>query len=363
MRLLLLDAHDLERGFRCFLCLVLTLGFPSLAGIAFDGGRPAGLGKHMFNRVRQVLTVKPDLEALGENRPLGKDVGAAGHLKPHVSGRAVERRQTGLGRRFGGGLVRVDMAVGMHRRQAGRGVVVVDRYHRQLAALLVLMLGGHGFVRVAITETELPTAEVTPGQRDRPERFTACGLSTLSRHHQQLAVGHLGRAVVLFGQPGDEIKIGLVELVDPGDFGRHRTHRLPAITRGDIGHDLRQRHTLPAPATDGLATAAHVAGLALDYDGIGRTGHLDRVYRVTAHARQGRFGITQIDLDRTATAWQLHLSVTVINAQLKLVRLHAGLVRGAQQQQPIIDLGRNVGPIGDDSKHGGHGFFPKENPH
>lgn len=75
MRLLLLDVHNLEWRFRCFLFLVLTLGLSSLAGIAFDGGRPAGLGEHLFNRVRQILTVKPDLEALGENRSLGKDTG------------------------------------------------------------------------------------------------------------------------------------------------------------------------------------------------------------------------------------------------------------------------------------------------
>lgn len=43
----------------------------------------------------------------------------------------------------------------------------------------------------------MPAAEVAAGQRDGAERLAARGLATLARHHQQLAVGDLGRAVVL----------------------------------------------------------------------------------------------------------------------------------------------------------------------
>ena len=49
MRLLLLDVHHLEWWLRPF--LFLALGFTGFAGIAFDRGRPAGLGEHLLDRL------------------------------------------------------------------------------------------------------------------------------------------------------------------------------------------------------------------------------------------------------------------------------------------------------------------------
>ncbi|MNG01514.1 hypothetical protein D3C84_845000 [compost metagenome] len=163
------------------------------------------------------------------------------------------------------------MPIGVHRRQARRRVVVVQGDNRQLAALLVLVLGGHLAVRVAIAQAKLPATDVLAGDGDRAKLLAACALPALTRHHQQLAVRDLGRAVVLLGQARDEIKIGFADLIGALDLDGQRAHRLPAVTRGDIGDDLRQRHVFPAAATNGLATAAHVAGLTLNHDGVGRT--------------------------------------------------------------------------------------------
>jgi hypothetical protein len=52
-------------------------------------------------------------------------------------------------------------------------------------------------VRVAIAEVELPAADVATRQGDCAEGLAAGGLPALARHHQQFAVGDLGRAVEL----------------------------------------------------------------------------------------------------------------------------------------------------------------------
>jgi len=72
-------------------------------------------------------------------------------------------------------------------------------------------------VRAAITQPELPAANVASGKGDGAQRRAAPALSTLALHHQQLAVCHFGGAVELLGEPGDEVEVGFAELVSaPG---------------------------------------------------------------------------------------------------------------------------------------------------
>ncbi|MNY41607.1 hypothetical protein D3C86_1764370 [compost metagenome] len=96
----------------------------------------------------------------------------------------------------------------------------------------------------------------------------------------------------------------------------------------------------------------------MDHDRVGRSGYGNFVHHVTPHAGQGRLGVAEVDLDPRATARQRHQAVAVIDAQFELVRFHAGLVGGAQLNQPIIDQAGDVGPVGDNAEHGRHEFFP-----
>ncbi|MNT28079.1 hypothetical protein D3C72_1637400 [compost metagenome] len=148
------------------------------------------------------------------------------------------------------------------------------------------MFGRHRLVRMAIPQTKLPAADIATRQGDGAEGLAACTLAALAWHHQQLALGHLGGAVVLPGQASEEIKIGLVELIRPDHFGRYRTPWLPAVARGNVGHDGRQRHVFPTATADGLAGTTHVTGLALDHQCVRRPGDLDLVDHVSPQAGQ-----------------------------------------------------------------------------
>ena len=165
------------------------------------------MGEDLLDRVHQVLAIKAGFKALGVDAAFGIQVGAAGHFQTYRSGGAVEGGQPGFGCLFGGGFVGVDMAVGVHWRQAVRGLVVIQGDDGQLAGFFILMLGADRFVGAAIREAELPAADITAGQGDRAQDLAACALPRLAWHHQQFAVGYFGGAVVLFGQPGDEIEV------------------------------------------------------------------------------------------------------------------------------------------------------------
>ncbi len=221
------------------------------------------------------------------------------------------------------------MTVGVHRRQAVRRLVVGQLDHLQLARLRVLVLGLHRLLRVAITEAELIAGNVRLVDGDDRQRLAGGALPALARHDQQLAFGHLGGAVVLLGQAGDKVVIRLIALVDALDLGVDRARHLPAVALGDFANDLRQRHVLPAAATHGLAAAAHVAGLAANHDGVGRPAQFHLVDGVRAQAGQPLALVAHHDQDVATACRQRNSLVAVVNAQLELVRLHAGLVRGA----------------------------------
>lgn len=173
------------------------------------------------------------------------------------------------------------MSVGVHRRQAVRRVVVAQGDHGELAALLVLALGRYRLVRVAVTKAKLKAADVTALNHHHAKGLSRTALATLKRHHQQLAVGHLGGAVVLLGQARDEVEIRLVEPIRSRHLSLHGVHRLPAIARGDISDDARQGYVFPIAAAGGLAAAAHVAGLTGNRQGkIGETLETDLFTRI-----------------------------------------------------------------------------------
>ena len=142
------------------------------------------MGEDLLDRVQQVLAIKAGFKALGVDAAFGKQVGAAGHFQAYRSGGAVEGGQPGLGRLFGGRFVGVDMAVGVYRRQAVRGLVVVQGDDGQLAGFFVLVLGADRFVGAAIREAELPAADVATGQGDRAQDLAACALPGLALQDQ-----------------------------------------------------------------------------------------------------------------------------------------------------------------------------------
>ena len=72
--------------------------------------------------------------------------------------------------------------------------------------------------------------------------------------------------------------------VCPGNRGAHRAHWRPAVTRSHVADDAGQADALPTAAAGGFATAAHVAGLAPDYQRVRRAGELDLVHGVTSQA-------------------------------------------------------------------------------
>jgi hypothetical protein len=94
------------------------------------------------------------------------------------------------------------------------------------------------------------------------------------------------RSAILLGQARDEVEVRLIELIGAGHLDLHWTHGLPVVTRGNVGHDPRQRHVFPAAATGGLAAAAHVAGLTSDHQRIRWAGQFDFVDDVAADAGQ-----------------------------------------------------------------------------
>ena len=223
------------------------------------------LGEHLLHRVHQVLAIEPDLEALGIDGPFSKQISSPGHFQTHSGGRAIERGQPRFGGLFAGGFVGIDVAVGVYRRQTIWGFVVVQGDDGQLAGFLVLVLGADSLVRAAITQPELPAADVAAGQGDGAQRRAARALTALALHHQQLAVRNLGGAVELLGEPGDKVEVGFAELVRARHHGVDRAHRRPAVTRSYVLDDAGQAHTFPTAAARGLAAPAHVAGFAPDH--------------------------------------------------------------------------------------------------
>lgn len=132
------------------------------------------------------------------------------------------------------------MPVGVHRRQAIGRFTVGQVDHLQFSALLVLMLGLHGLVRALVAEAKLVAAHVATVNGDRAQGLTARALPGLSQQHQQLAVSHLGCAVVLLRQPGDEVEVGFIELTDRANprFGVRRNKEPPRdYYAGDIVWD------------------------------------------------------------------------------------------------------------------------------
>ena len=101
----------------------------------------------------------------------------------------------------------MDVPVGMHGWQSCRRLVVVQGQVDQLACFLVLVLGLNGFLRGAVGETELPAADVATPDDDRRQGFAAGCLPALARKDQQLAVGDLRGAVMVLGEPGDEVEV------------------------------------------------------------------------------------------------------------------------------------------------------------
>ncbi len=85
--------------------------------------------------------VEARLEAQGVDGAFGKEVGAAGHFQPDPGGAAIECGKARLGGLLSCGLVRVDVPVGVHRRQAIRRLVVLQFHHLERAAVLVQVLG------------------------------------------------------------------------------------------------------------------------------------------------------------------------------------------------------------------------------
>ena len=154
------------------------------------------LGEHLLHRVHQVLAIEPDLEALGIDGPFIKQISSPGHFQTHSGGRAIERGQPRFGGLFAGGFVGIDVAVGVYRRQTIWGFVVVQGDDGQLAGFLVLVLGADSLVRAAITQPELPAADVATCQGDGAQRCTTRALSSFALHHQQMAVRHFGGAAI-----------------------------------------------------------------------------------------------------------------------------------------------------------------------
>jgi len=161
-----------------------------------------------------------------------------------------------------------------------RSFVVVQGDDGQLAGLLVLMLGADRLMGAAITQPELPPADVATCQGDGAQRCAARALSALALHHQQLAVRHFGGAVELLGKSGDEVEVGFAELICGRHYRVDRAHRGPTVTCRYVIDDAGQTHPFPTAAARSLATAAHVAGFTPDHQRIGWTGLLDLVYGV-----------------------------------------------------------------------------------
>ena len=168
--------------------LAFDLGLALLAGVALDRRRPAGLGEYLFPGVHQILAIEPVLEPLCVDHPLCEQIRAPGHFQPHTCSRAIECGQARLGGLFGGGLVRVDMPIGMHRRQAVRGVVVVQIHHHQFAGGFVLALGAHRLVGRAIAQPKAVAADVRFIDGDDAQCLAAGRDTALTRHDDQLAV-------------------------------------------------------------------------------------------------------------------------------------------------------------------------------
>lgn len=127
-------------------------------------------------------------------------------FQPDFGGRAVEHRQSCLslvGQRF----CWEGLPVGVHWRQAVRGVVVIQREVDQLAGFLVLIHGLDRLLRGAVGKAELPAADITEADGDHGQALAAGCLATLTRQDQQLVVRDLGSAVVIPGKPGDEVEI------------------------------------------------------------------------------------------------------------------------------------------------------------
>ena len=184
--------------------LAFDLGLALFASVALDRRRPAGLREYLFPTVHQILAIEPVLEPLCVDHPFCEQIRAPGHFQPYTGRGAVERGQARLGGLLGGGLVRVDMPIGMHRRKAVRGVVVVQIHHRQFAGGFVLVLGAHSLVGRAIVQPKAVAADVRFVDGHDAQCLAAGRDTALTRHDYQLAVRDLGRAVVLPGHGSDD---------------------------------------------------------------------------------------------------------------------------------------------------------------
>lgn len=102
--MLLPELNNLQILFRLFL-FAFGFRFTLCAAVAFHRGTPAGLGVHLLHRVDEVLAVETDLEVLGINGSLGKQVSAPGHFQANPGGRAIECRQPRFDGGFGSRLV------------------------------------------------------------------------------------------------------------------------------------------------------------------------------------------------------------------------------------------------------------------
>ncbi|VVN73571.1 hypothetical protein PS689_00578 [Pseudomonas fluorescens] len=188
----------------------------------------------------------------------------------------------------------MDVTVGVNSRKAGGGLVIAQLDDLQLSGLLVLMLGLNGFLCGFVTETKLPARHLITADRYDAQCLAARTDPLLTREHQQLAIRDLCGAVILLGHPGDEVEIGLVELIDTRDFDRHGTHRFPAIARSDVADDLLQGHVLPTTGSCCPTAAAHVTGFAAYHQGVGRTRRLDIVHGVEAKSSEAMPHVSMI---------------------------------------------------------------------
>ena len=204
MKVFGLELNDFQGLLRL---LPFDLGLALLAGVALDRRRPTRLREYLFPGVHQILAIEPVLEPLCVYHPFCEQIRAPGHFQPYTGRGAVERGQARFRSLLGGGFIGVDMPIGMHRRKAVRGVVVVQVHHRQFAGGFVLILGSHSLVGRAIAQPKAVAADVRFVDGDDAQCLAAGRDTALTRHDDQLAVRDLGRAVVLPGQPGNEIEV------------------------------------------------------------------------------------------------------------------------------------------------------------
>ncbi|MNP03866.1 hypothetical protein D3C76_957640 [compost metagenome] len=176
----------------------------------------------------------------------------------------------------------------MHRRQAVRGVVVFQLDNVQGAGLGVVVGSLDALVGRAVPEAERVAANIRAANGDRRQRFAAGRDARLPLEDQQLAVAHLGGTVMQPGNACDEVVVRLSQLVRTRHNGMHIAGRYPAIAAGHRSDNLGQGLALEAAVSGGLATAAHVAGLAPYDQRIRWAGQFHLIDRIAVDAGQLR---------------------------------------------------------------------------